>query len=147
MPPRVEEIDLLFQSVLARFFAIPARRPASGAVTFGQMRVLWVLDLQGPLPLGRVARRLGISDPAATELADRLARAGYVRRRPSLNDRRQVLLELCPKGRRMLADYARRRRERFERLRRILPPADMDRLAGALKTVREILEKWNGKQP
>lgn len=146
MPARVEEVDLLFQSVLARFFAIPARRPASGAVTFGQMRVLWVLDLEGPTPLGRVARRLGISDPAATELADRLARAGYVRRRPSPRDRRQVLLELRPKGRRMLADYARRRRERFARLRRVLAPADMDRLAGALKAVREILEKWNGKQ-
>lgn len=140
---RVEEIDMLFQSVLARFFAIPARKPASGAVTFAQMRVLWILEMKGTAALGEVARFLGISNSSATELVDRLVRGGYVRREERPDDRRQLLLSLRPKGKAMLADFARRRRERFEKLVRVMKDGDIDRMAAALGTVNSLLARWN----
>lgn len=144
MKDRVGELDLLFQSVLTRFFTIKTRQPASGAVTFAQMRVLWTLELHGPSFLGEVARMIGVSNSTATELADRLVRGGYVRREPSASDRRQVRLSLRPRGVRMLEDFARRRRERFRRLLRTVGERDAARMAGALRTMNEVLGRWKG---
>ncbi len=141
---RVEEIDMLFQSVLARFFSIPARKPASGAVTFAQMRVLWILEMRGSATLGEVARLLGISGSSATELADRLVRGSYVRREQSPLDRRRAVLSLRARGNSMLADFARRRRERFRKLLRLVRNGDVGRMASALRTVNDVLGRWKG---
>src|ERR1043166_1466398 len=92
-----EKLDLLLHGFLSRFFAIPARQPATGAVTFAQMRVLWTLDQIQPATPGRIAGALGIGSSAATEIVERLAKAGYVRRTHSDRDRRRVLLHLQPK--------------------------------------------------
>lgn len=137
---------MLFQSVLARFFAIPARQPASGAVTFAQMRVLWIIDLEKDATLSRVAKWLGVTNSTATELVDRLVKARYVRREQSPEDRRQVMLSLRDRGRKMLADYAERRRERFQRLMRVVRKEDVDRMVSALETMNGILGKWNGSR-
>lgn len=138
----VDRIDVLFNQVLARFFTIPARRPVSGNVTFAQMRILWILELKGASSLSLVARTAGVSNSTATELADRLAAGDYVRRERSTSDRRQVILSLRPHGRRMLEEFAQRRRERFEKLLRVVDRGDVARLAAALETVNEIIGKW-----
>jgi DNA-binding MarR family transcriptional regulator len=143
---RVEELDLLFQSVLARFFTIRTHQPASGSVTFAQMRVLWTLELHKTAVLGEMARMLGVTNSTATELADRLVRGGYVKREQSADDRRRVVLSLRPRGRRMLADFARRRQERFRKLVAVVGPGDVERMARALETLSAILGKWNGKR-
>lgn len=143
---RVEELDVLFQSVLTRFFSIRTHQPATGAVTFAQIRVLWTLETRKSAYLGEVARMLGITNSTVTELVDRLVRGGYVSREQSRDDRRQVGLTLRPKGRRMLADFARRRQERFRQLLRVVTRDDVDRMAEALETMNGILGKWNGHE-
>jgi DNA-binding MarR family transcriptional regulator len=141
---RAEEIDLLFRTMMARFFSIPARHPASGPVTFAQMRVLWILEMRGAVTLGTMAEALGVSRPTVTELADRLVAGRYVRRTPSREDRRQAILDLLPGGRRILAEHARRRQERFQKLQKILGREDLEGMARALETLNAILAKWNG---
>lgn len=47
----------------------------------------------GPVELGSL---LGMSSASATVLADRLQRAGYVRRRPAEGDRRRRILDVTP---------------------------------------------------
>lgn len=46
-----------------------------------------------------LAEHLGVSKQAAAQLAERLVRAGYVRRAAHPRDRRARLLELTPRGR------------------------------------------------
>lgn len=52
--------------------------------------------LVGRAPLGpaELGKRLAISSSSATVLADRLERAGYVRRRRDPSDRRRIVLEV-----------------------------------------------------
>ncbi|MCI0340183.1 MAG: MarR family winged helix-turn-helix transcriptional regulator [Planctomycetales bacterium] len=137
-----ERVDLLFRSVLSRFFTIPARSIESGAVTFAQCRVLWVLDWKGPLALKDVAVTLGVSSPAAAELVERLVREGYVRRDRAADDRRRVVLSLRARGRGLLAEIGRRRRERFRKLLGVLGPREVARMAGALETLDGVLARW-----
>lgn len=48
--------------------------------------------------IGELAERLHIRPHSAVELIDRLSDTGYIRRRQSSVDRRQVLIEITPKG-------------------------------------------------
>ena len=56
--------------------------------------------------IGEMAERLQIQHHSTVELVDRLARRGLVKRQRSESDRREVLLELTPKGEKILRDLA-----------------------------------------
>jgi len=140
-----EKLDLLLHRFLSGFFAIPARQPASGAITFAQMRVLWTLDNNGSSATpGEIAERLGISSSTATGLVERLAEGGYIHRAHSTEDRRQVLLRLRPKGRRLMAGFRKLRQSRLQRLMARLGPNDVVRMTDALTTLDEIVARWKG---
>jgi DNA-binding MarR family transcriptional regulator len=142
-----EKLDLLLHRFLSGFFAIPARQPASGAITFAQMRVLWTLANNGRHATpGEIAERLGITSSTATGLVERLADGGYIRRSHSENDRRQVLLQLLPKGRRMMEGFRKLRRSRLRKLMTELGPGDVTRMTEALETLNDILSRWDGKR-
>jgi len=72
-----------------------------------QLRVCAVLS-EGPLAITALARELGTSASAATQLADRLEASGLVARGAEPADRRVKHLALTPHG----DDVMRRRRER-----------------------------------
>ena len=140
-----EKLDLLLHRFLSGFFAIPARQPASGAITFAQMRVLWTLDNNGDTATpGEIAERLGITSSTATGLVERLAEGGYIHREHSTKDRRQVLLRLRPKGRRMMAGFRKLRQSRLQQLMTRLGRGDMDRMTDALETLNDIVTRWKG---
>jgi DNA-binding MarR family transcriptional regulator len=139
--PLAQDLDLLFHSVLSRFFTIRAKQPAAGSVTLAQMRVLWTLEREGSARLGEVARMLCVTNSTATELSDRLVRGGYARRLAEPGDRRRVALALTPKGRVLLAEFAKRRRDRFRSILRALSATEVDRLASSLAVVDRLLEK------
>ncbi|MFD5224503.1 MarR family winged helix-turn-helix transcriptional regulator [Microbacterium sp. NPDC058342] len=52
-----------------------------------------LLDLDGPMTSGELARRLGLSLAAGSRLADRLIEAGIARRSHDTSDRRRVVIE------------------------------------------------------
>jgi len=56
--------------------------------------------------IGELAQRLQIQHYSAVELANRLSRAGYIRRKRAGDDRREVLLELTPRGERVLLELS-----------------------------------------
>ncbi len=56
--------------------------------------------------IGDIAERLQIQHHSTVELVDRLSKRSLVRRRRSDNDRREVMLELTPKGERLLQELA-----------------------------------------
>lgn len=141
MGKRAADLDLLFHSVLSRFFTIRARQPAARGVTLAQMRVLWTLEREGSAPLGQVARMLCVSSSTATELSDRLVRGGYARRRAQAADRRRVALSLTPRGRALLSEFAKRRHDRWRTILRQLSPGEVGRLAESLAEVDRLLEK------
>jgi len=61
----------------------------------------------GARPLvGVLAERLQIQHHSAVELVDRMARAGYIQRKRDGRDRREVLLNLTPKGERVLRELS-----------------------------------------
>jgi DNA-binding MarR family transcriptional regulator len=52
-----------------------------------------LLELAGPMTPGELSARTGLTSGPTTRLIDRLERAEYVRRRPTPDDRRKVIVE------------------------------------------------------
>ena len=61
-----------------------------------------------------VANRMQIQHHSAVELINRLEAGGYVRRERGLDDRREVLLALTPKGEKVLAELALHHHEQLQ---------------------------------
>jgi DNA-binding MarR family transcriptional regulator len=59
-------------------------------------RCLDVLDQEGPMTAGRLAKRVRLSPGAMTALLDRLEKRGFARRARDTEDRRRVLVEIAP---------------------------------------------------
>lgn len=62
-------------------------------------RCLDIIDREGPVTAGRLAKASGLTTAAVTAVIDRLAKAGYARRRDDPSDRRRVLVEITPLAR------------------------------------------------
>ena len=66
--------------------------------------------------IGEIAERLQIQHHSTVELVDRLEKRGMIRRQRSDQDRREVLLELTPRGEKVLRDLALYHREELREL-------------------------------
>jgi DNA-binding MarR family transcriptional regulator len=140
-----ERLDLLLNGFLIKFFAIPARQPATGVVTFAQMRVLWTLDQVQPVTPGDLAARLGVGSSTITEVVERLASRGYVVRSHSDRDRRRIHLRLHSKGRRLVAGFRANRQSRLQKLVSRLENGDVRRMSQALETLNAIVARWEAR--
>jgi DNA-binding MarR family transcriptional regulator len=60
------------------------------------LRCLNIVENQGRMTAGTLARMSGLTTAAVTAVLDRLERAGYARRVRDDNDRRQVIVEVTP---------------------------------------------------
>lgn len=92
--------------------------------------------------IGDIAERLQIQHHSTVELVDRLSKRNLVRRRRSENDRREVFLELTPKGHRLLQELALHHRSEIREmgpalvsaLRKVLRDSELE--GGAAKKAR-----------
>jgi DNA-binding MarR family transcriptional regulator len=109
-------------------------------MTIAQAATLETLRLEGPLRMGALGRRLGITPSTLTRNLQRLLDKGYVRRDADGDDGRAAVIALTSAGRKQ-ADKLERQEEAFagEILERIDPEhraAVVERLADLLVAVR-----------
>jgi DNA-binding MarR family transcriptional regulator len=126
---------------LVRRFAISERADVfCCGMTIAQAATLETLRLEGPLRMGALGRRLGISPSTLTRNLQRLLEKGYLRRDADGADGRAAVIALTTAGRKQ-ADKLERQEEAFagEILERIDPQhraAVVERLADLLVAVR-----------
>jgi DNA-binding MarR family transcriptional regulator len=102
--------------------------------------LLSVLVFGGALPVSRLAEVERVTPPAITKLVDALEAGGLVRRKRSVDDRRVVLVEATPAGRRLLE---RGRAARVKVITALLDGASAEELA----TVRRAAEIITARLP
>ncbi len=73
-----------------------------GVITLPQLWVLHEIADAENCPMSLISRHLGIKSSTVTGIMDRLVELELARRSPSELDRRSVLAEITPKGRRIL---------------------------------------------
>jgi DNA-binding MarR family transcriptional regulator len=88
------------------FKAIPLNIPAewlSSDITVAQLRLLLVLQTQGPSRMSAIASALEIALPTATGVVDNLVRKGLVVREADAQDRRLVICKLSAEGQNLIS--------------------------------------------
>jgi MarR family transcriptional repressor of emrRAB len=81
------------------------QRLAAEGMSHGRFMLLVCLDCfpEDPMPASELAERAGVTKQTVTSLLDGLEKDGYVARRPHQQDRRSVVVQLLPKGSRLLS--------------------------------------------
>ena len=88
-----------------------------------------VLDLDGPLTSGELAKRLGLSTSATTRVIDRLEAAGYAQRVSDAADRRRVLVAHTERTPERLAEVLDMVRDPIGAVISALTPSQLEGLA------------------
>ena len=104
-------------------------------LSLAHLNVVTLLEMHGPMSMGRVAELLGVSVASATGIVDRMEERDLVERRDSPTDRRVVEVHLAARAHELL-DAAKARRRAH--LREILVRIDEPRLAGLLDGLRAV---------
>jgi len=136
--PRLETLLLeLVRACGSRLPIVDAH--AYEGITTPQLNALLWLGVDGPLTMGELARRGGITEKTITGIVDRLERATLVRRERDERDRRIVRARLTRKGsasfRRLRSDIE----ERLGILLGLLEPGDQQALFRILETICQRL--------
>lgn len=102
-----------------------------------------LLELQefGALTMGELCKHLFTACSTATDLADRLERAGLVERVRDIKDRRVVRMHLLPKGEEVVNEVISARRNFLDDVLTEYPEQEHADLLDALVTLAERMEK------
>ncbi|MET9628685.1 MarR family transcriptional regulator [Lentzea sp. NPDC006480] len=133
--PLSSEVIKLFALITDRYTREYDSAAAHHGLTAQQVKVLLILD-EAPLPMRRMAERLGAEPSNLTGVVDRLQARGLVERQADPNDRRVKLLVTTDDGAVMAKDL--RERLRFARN----PLADLD--ADQRHALRDLLRLMAG---
>lgn len=110
-------------------------------VTQTQFLVLMALHGYGRATMGHLAGNMHVSMPTASGIISRLAKAGYVKRAPSPNDRRQVVVALTVKGNEFIAAFQAVVRRRWEEVLRALEPHELAMFYEVITKLRMQLDR------
>ncbi len=106
-------------------------------VTLPQYRALVVLASRGPQRPSTLAEALGVHPSTITRLCDRLVTKKLVRRGESPVSRREVSIELAPKGRRLVDAVTERRRAEIAQIVAQVPNDERAATVHALNALGE----------
>lgn len=113
----------------------------AGGLSLPAAAVLLRLVREGPQRLTDLAAAEAVAQPSMTQLVQRLERDGWVRRTPSREDRRVVLVAVTAAGRRLVERRRAERAEVFDRALAQLDPADRDAVLHAVPALSRLAER------
>ena len=121
--------------------------------TVERMRTLGITQMQPSFPwllgnldtegtrIGALARRMGTSRQAASQLGKEIEAAGLVERRPDPHDRRGVIISFTPHGRSVLASAVEVMTEIEAEYAGVIGDQGMTRLKRSLKRLLDRVDK------
>ena len=105
------------------------------------MRIMDVLQRDGPMTAGALAKATGLTSGALTTAVDRLERAGYARRIADADDRRRVLVECTPQSMKDAERFYGPHAELAEQLMHRYTQEQLEMLLGFVRIGREFNER------
>jgi DNA-binding MarR family transcriptional regulator len=135
---REKEVDEVVDAVLraSRVLVSVAARSLGGVtdkITLPQYRALVVLAGQGPQNARALAEILGIHTSTLTRLCDRLITKGLITRGESPANRREIVLDLTPRARRIVRSVTDRRRAEIADIVSRVPRTQREAMVKALQ--------------
>jgi DNA-binding MarR family transcriptional regulator len=140
LSPREQLVTAVATDLLSAFQGLMPRDVPPAPVrdmTLGQLRLLFLLQREGPLPMGRIAEVFDLSTTASSGFVGRVERYGLVERGHRSDDRRVVECSLTEGGRRFVEGVSGMRLDLVRQGLATLEPEDLAELGRLLRLVRE----------
>jgi len=117
--------------------AVDARLKQDFGLPLTHFEPMSVIDRLAKCRVHDIAGELGITTGGTSKLVDRIEAGGYCRRLPNPEDRRSSLLELTPKGRRLVAEVGKAFDDELQhRLGAAVPERTLRQFAATLARLR-----------
>src|SRR5665213_934079 len=116
MTNRKHKIEALlsdFQALRRAMSLKSVKAAGSPRITPSQWGVLTLIELHGKSTVKEVSSALNITSSAATQLVDPLVKSGYLMRKTSTEDRRNVILTLSTKSKKQVDGMKKHALQRF----------------------------------
>lgn len=114
-------------------------------LSYNQYKTLLTLYDLGGITLGKLSSSLKVATSSASEMVDRLERAGLVERKPAGNDRRTVTLAITPAGQDLLCRFQKGVLNNYRLVMERLARGERERLVRAMEDLVEIIGKAEGR--
>ena len=135
---RTARVETAARGLLA--LATRASMALPQGLSLTQLRALAAAEEVGPCSLGTLADALLISTSSASRLVDRLIAAGVLDRRASEVSRREVVLQVTPRGKSLLRRHEAARRAVFGEVLKNMSDADVQSLLRGLEAVKRQVD-------
>ncbi|MGI6199639.1 MAG: MarR family winged helix-turn-helix transcriptional regulator [Christensenellales bacterium] len=119
----------------------PFKQSIKQRMTLETYYSLQMLRHGGPVTMGQLSAKLGMSKQQATKLVDRLSQSGFVERVADPADRRAVRIRATERAEAYLEATYHQDRAFYDALRERVGEADLERMHGAIQTLLEILQR------
>jgi len=139
--PSAEEALVAYRKLHRALLTSSASKWRDLDISMQQLRAMFFLRDEEQATVGRLAELFGFGLPAASLLADRLVRAGYVERREDPADRRRVLLSLTRVGLRLVTDLREGSHSVLRRWMSSLSPEDLAALTRGWRALAEVASR------
>lgn len=106
-----------------------------------QFDVLCIIYEKGQITMGELCKEISSACSTATDLADKLERAGYVERLREKRDRRVVRLNILPKGEKIIKEIIERRAARLEKIMGTFEEEELMKTISLLETLTDKMER------
>ncbi len=116
------------------------RQHGPQTLTSSQASTLASLEILGPVRLGDLAAREGVTAPTQSRLVASLESQGLLRRTPDAEDRRATLLAITPQGRRQLEQLRNERSAFLVEQLATLSPEQRLALVNAMDALENLAE-------
>jgi len=113
--------------------------PDARELTFTQLRILLAIEY-GKNQVGKLARATQVAQPAVSKIVDRLISLGFVRRKPHPTDRRQIKLNLTPRGAAVTRRVRLKAAEKYVDAIRNLSGCDRAKLLAGIPVILDVIE-------
>ena len=146
--PTEDELSLAraFLGILPNIGRLASQAADDCGLARERCRLLFMLGDKS-LRSGLLAQHLKISPATVSELVDALVAEGLVRREPDPDDRRAVVLELTPEGRRQRQRYEQAVASALAEVLAVLTPTQQRRLAAAFTDIRSAFTATSQPEP
>jgi len=104
-----------------------------GEITMAQLQAMKHIAQHGSCTIGSLAEGLGVTQPAATMLVDRMVKRGVVEREPGRNDRRQAEVRLTRYAKAMLEKAESERADRLSKVLGLMSPGERQQFLESLQ--------------
>lgn len=135
------EVLKLMPDILREFLKRQTKEIAQGNISLPQILTLDVLKDRGSMRMGELAKYLSVSMAAATGIADRLVRNGFISRAGSSEDRRIVNISITAKGGKVVNEYNRARQKTIIEVFGALSGSDRDKYLELLNKIHKRIQR------